>query len=150
MTNRTNGSVRWARVVYALLASAVVFFWRPMYDAADKHGWFPHRRMLNVWMSDDWLVGEFKTCFLTSDSLEAGGSKEVSLLLSCDESVLRGQDVLLGHNVLRGQDVLREHKVPPHKMNVEFRGSLHAIEAGGSGVFWNCQRKEDSISCKAK
>jgi hypothetical protein len=109
---------------FLFLAGALVL---GMYDAADKDGWFPHRRTLSVWMSDDWLVGEFKSCFVSSDTLEANGSKEVSLILTC-----------INHNG------------PLHTMNVEFRGSLDSLEEHSSSTWWNCQRKEDSITCKVK
>jgi hypothetical protein len=36
-----------------------------------------------------------------------------------------------------------------HDMNVEFRGSLDALGAGKESS-WKCQRKQDSISCKAQ
>lgn len=96
-----------------------------IYKAADSDGWVPHTRTVSVWMSDGWLVGEFKPCFLTRDTLEAGGAKEVSLILTCGE-----------HSM--------------HEMNVEFHGSLASVEAHGEHTWWNCQRTVDSIICKTK
>ncbi len=118
----------WIRLAAAACLAAFVSFGPLLYDAADKGGWFPHRRTLNVWMSDDWLVGEFKTCFLTSDTLKfADGSKDVSVSLTCGS-----------------------HDAPLHKMSVEFRGPLDSFKEDMKSSWWNCQRKEDSITCKAK
>jgi hypothetical protein len=179
--------VAWISVGFFLFLAAVLVV--GMYDAADKYGWFPHRRTVYVWMPDGWLVGEFKTCALIdyykhedrnvvlpippgatlettptpeqitawdekgnpvvpktvvpdsktktagspvrpgSATPEVGRSKEVSFLLSCTSDDI----------------------APARRMNVEFRGSLDSVEAGReSKWWWDCQRKEDSISCKAK
>jgi hypothetical protein len=39
--------------------------------------------------------------------------------------------------------------VSSHDMNVEFRGALDSLEAGKESK-WNCQRRVESISCKAE
>lgn len=91
-----------------------------MYKSADEAGWFPHDRIVAVWMPHDWLVGEFEEC--------VSGSDVKTLVLFC------------GHD---------EDETSPHQMNVEIRGSMDVFESKKPSK-WNCQRKEESISCKSK
>jgi hypothetical protein len=91
-----------------------------MYESVDEAGWFPHDRSVSVWMPHGWIVGEFKECVSSSDVK--------TLALFC------------GHD---------ENETSPHQMNVEIRGSMDAFESKKPSK-WNCQRKEESISCKAK
>ena len=39
------------------------------YQAADENGWFPHKRIVSVSMSRNWISGEFKQCQLSGDFL---------------------------------------------------------------------------------
>src|SRR5689334_7765247 len=51
--------------VYAAVGIAVlVAFIVAGYEGLDKDGWFPHTRIISVWMSPGWIQGEFKTCML--------------------------------------------------------------------------------------
>jgi hypothetical protein len=69
-----------------------------MYDSADKSGWFAHERKVSVWIGNDWLVGEFKSCALS----EHKKAPSMYCTNSQNETV--------------------------HEMNVEFRGSMGALD----------------------
>ncbi len=42
-----------------------------------------------------------------------------------------------------------DYNATPHDMSVEFHGSLDSLETGKQ-TKWNCQRKQESIVCKAE
>jgi len=88
------------------------------YESADANGWFSHDHTVNVWMTHDWLVGEFKPCVL-------GGDVKAPTMACGDD-----------YNAV-------------HEMSVHFRGSMDALESKKESN-WNCQRKEESISCSRK
>ena len=90
-----------------------------VYEAADKDGWFGHDRKVLVWIERDWLAGEFKLCVLVGDTKNP--------LMYCGDSDTGTR----------------------HEMNVDFRGSMKALEAKKQSN-WNCQRKELSIACKTQ
>ncbi len=89
------------------------------YRSADRRGWFAHERTASVWMAEDWLVGEFKQCVLSNGARMP--------LLDCS---------------VGGSSAA-------HEMNVEFHGSLDALELKKQSE-WKCQRKDQSISCANK
>jgi hypothetical protein len=58
-------SGRLVQIVGTFYGLAFVFvFARGMYQSADEHGCFSHRRIVSVSMTRDWLPGEFKGCAL--------------------------------------------------------------------------------------
>jgi hypothetical protein len=87
------------------------------YESADTNGWFSHDYTVSVWMTHDWLVGEFKPCVL-------GGDVKAPTMVCGDD-----------YNAL-------------HEMNVQFHGSMDKLESKKESN-WNCQRKEESISCSS-
>jgi hypothetical protein len=102
------------------------------YDQLDLNGYISHDRTLDLYMSNNWLVGENRECSLT-ESLDAGGKPTGKVLgLLCP---------------------MGDEKLNPHNVSVTFRGILDPKDMNGNErpipQQWKCKRGSDNFTCEA-
>jgi hypothetical protein len=110
----------------------IVFFLCLAMGAAyelDEAGWIPHHHDTPVFVTGDWMVGELRTCKMQIIIGERGESYDYFL------------DCAAGQG--------KPHRLPVNywgRLERDDVGRLYAHQRLGS---WQCQRKEDSLICKA-
>ena len=102
------------------------------YDQLDVGGYIHHDQTLDVYMSNDWLVGENRDCSLT-EYPDANGRPTGKLLgLMCP---------------------MDDRKLEPHNLSVTFKGVLDPKDKDGKErpipEQWKCTRGSDKFTCKA-
>ena len=98
------------------------------YHGLDKRGWIPHHHDTPVFIAGDWMVGELRTCEM---QIMVGEEGMHDYLLDC----------------AGGQG-------KPHLLPAKYWGRLDRDDVGRRESqqrfgTWRCQRKEDSLVCKA-
>ena len=111
--------------------SMAVVFAVSGYDWLDANGYISHDRTLDVYMSNDWLVGENRVC---------------SLILRTDASgKLTGQL----DSLICSMDSSEKHV--PHNVSVTFKGILAPKDMDGNErpipEQWTCTRGSNSFVC---
>lgn len=103
------------------------------YDQLDLSGYIPHERTLDVYMSNDWLVGENRVCglILRTDANGKPTGQLDSLICSMGSS----------------------EKHVPHNVSVTFKGILDPKDVNGNERpipdQWKCTRGSDNFTCEA-
>jgi hypothetical protein len=102
------------------------------YDQLDLNGYIHHDRTIDVYMSNNWLVGENRVCSLT-EYPDANGKPTGKVLgLMCP---------------------VGDEKLEPHNLSVTFKGILDPKDINGKERSipdkWRCTRGSDSFTCEA-
>ena len=102
-----------------LLACAV---W--LYDTLDSRGYFVHQQAVDLYLTEDWVVGEHRNC-----SFILGRAGALWCVPPTDLTPV------------------------PHNMTVSFHGRISATTAPNGDKFdvqnnWTCTRESDSFVCK--
>jgi hypothetical protein len=102
------------------------------YEQLDFNGYIYHHRTLDVYMSNNWLVGENRVCSLT-EYPDANGKPTGKVLgLMCP---------------------VEDEKLQPHNLSVTFEGILDPQDMNGKDRplpdEWKCTRGSDSFTCEA-
>jgi len=100
------------------------------YDQLDLNGYIHHDRTVDVYMSNDWLVGENRECSLT-EYPDANGKPTGRVLgLMCP---------------------VEDRKLEPHNVSVTFKGVLDPKGVSGDERSipdeWTCTRGSDGFTC---
>lgn len=102
------------------------------YDQLDLNGYIHHDRTLDVYMSNDWLVGENRECSLTEypDAKGKPTGKVLGLMCPMDDK-----------------------KLDLHNLSVTFKGILDPKDMNGNERpipdKWRCSRGSDNFTCEA-
>jgi hypothetical protein len=110
----------------------VITFASSGYDELDRNGYIPHDRTLDVYMSDDWLVGENRGCglILRTDANGKPTGQLDSLVCSMDSS----------------------EKHMPHNVSVTFKGIVDPKDTDGNvrpvPEQWKCTRGSNDFTCE--
>ena len=102
------------------------------YESLDNAGWMSHDHTVNMFMKDDWLVGENRTCM----GIQSPGTptKKAELAsLFCPEDYVAST---------------------PHNISIKFWGRIDrpTTELGkiwGERYDWQCTRTSEGFVCKA-
>lgn len=103
------------------------------YDQLDLNGYIHHDRTLDVYMSNDWLVGENRVCslILRTDANGKPTGQLDSLICSIDST----------------------EKHAPHNVSVTFKGIVDHKNIGGDEQSipdeWKCTRGSNDFTCEA-
>ena len=101
------------------------------YDQLDLNGYIHHDRTLDVYMSNDWLVGENRECSLTEYPDAKGKPTGKVLGLLCP---------------------VEGEKLQPHNLSVTFKGVLDPKDINGKErpipEQWKCKRESDNFTCE--
>ena len=106
-------------------AAVALYGWQ----SADSNGYIPHDRTLNVFMTNDWIVGENLTCWLSEKHDGNGKPTEQLDILVCP---------------------VAGEKMEPHNITVTFKGNLRLKDIEGDPLtiptVWQCRRR-DGFAC---
>jgi hypothetical protein len=100
------------------------------YDQLDLNGYIHHERTIDVYMSNNWLVGENRICWLIQrfDANEKPTGQLVSL-----------------------QCPVGDEKLEPHNLPVTFKGIVDPKDINGKERAipdeWSCKRGSDNFTC---
>jgi hypothetical protein len=101
------------------------------YDQLDLNGYIHHDRTLDVYMSNDWLVGENRECSLSEDPDAKGKPTGKVLGLLCP---------------------MENKKLDPHNVSVTFKGILDPKDMNGNErpipEQWKCTRGSETFTCE--
>jgi hypothetical protein len=101
------------------------------YQGIDADGYIPHDRTLDVYMTNNWLVGENRLCLLIQRYDTDGKPTGHLDSLQC----------LVG-----------DEKVEPHNIAVTFKGLVDPYDVDGKlrkiPQEWTCTRASDSFVCR--
>lgn len=127
----------------------------------DKHGWIAHNREVPVWISGEWIVGEYRECGMLSRRSSAQPVQPTPDVagprLFCgvdwdgkgiDEFELAMPDPAGATDAISGNVDWGRFQANFHTLPVLFHGPMSNPDA----VFttWHCQRKADSLECAAR
>ena len=122
------GAVKYA--VLIMLGMIEILFCINGYDELDSKGFVVHHKTVDLYMSNDWLVGENRRCFVTPESSSDGRVATFSTL-TC--SVV-------------------SDRTTPHNLSIAFWGRIKSPDINGAKVAiqetWMCTRESDSFVCK--
>jgi hypothetical protein len=141
-----------------LVVAALVY---ASYEALDDHGWIPHDHDTPVWIQGDWLVGEYRDCGMLTTTPPAGvvlsqtARAELPRLFcgknwegeGVDEFENAMPDQTGATDALRGRGDWSPFNSYFHVLPVRFFGRVERPDSWF--VSWRCQRKSDSLTCKA-
>ncbi len=113
-----------------LLGIVVLAFCLIGFDELDTGGHIVHHKMVDLYMSNDWLVGENRSCFATIDPSSDGRQITLSAV-TCSADTSRAT---------------------PHNISVAFWGRIKSPDLEGSKVpiqiDWTCRRESDDFVCR--
>jgi hypothetical protein len=102
------------------------------YDQLDVGGYIHHERTIDVYMSNDWLVGENRVCSLIESPDAHGNPSGKVVALICP---------------------VEGEKREPHNLSVIFKGILDPKNIEGKERSipdqWTCTRGSDNFNCEA-
>jgi|SRR5579862_410538 len=115
--------------LYAALCVVVGIF-AVIYEQLDVNGHIPHDRTLDLYMSNDWLAGENRICWLTLQYDRNGEPTGQLDSLQCP---------------------VPQEKIEPHNVTVTFKGDLETKDFDGNkhtiADQWKCTRNSDGFTC---
>jgi hypothetical protein len=121
------------------------------YQVLNHGGWIAHSRDTPVWIQGDWLVGEFRECNMLTTTPFVDGEhyspEELAHLprLFCNSGV---DGYWKYASAFEGTDASWQAVSKDfHTLPVKYFGRLE--RPGKWLVSWRCQRKDDSLTCKA-
>jgi hypothetical protein len=119
-------------VLWVLAGLFAVGFCFVGYDELDRDGHVAHRLTADVYMTNDWLVGEHRTCTLLFKEYDTNGTPIGGIYgLSCLPDM--------------------RTNIPPHNISVTFWGPMRGVDMNGNKrplpVNWTCTRDSDGFSC---
>jgi hypothetical protein len=122
--------VTWVGLV--CVAMVGVFIAMIIYASLDESGWIQHDRTLDVYMSNNWLLGENRVCSLSFNGYGNGNLTDEMEGLWCPN----GDEKLLSHNI-----------------KVTFKGVIDHKENNGTprkvADQWRCTRGSDKFICES-
>jgi len=102
------------------------------YDALNDAGWVQRTRNVDLYMADDWLIGENRECLALQNTGSATEEREIASLY-CPEEVSVGR--------------------VPHNISIKFWGRTKRKNVSSSSSFrtfhWRCTHEADAFVCRA-
>jgi hypothetical protein len=107
-----------------------------VYRSLNESGWIPYRRDTVVWMSGDWMAGEYRDC--NAEPNTQGSVYMLSCVRDTDPSVTYHMFPVTYWGKKVRPDIYAKYK------KVVMTGHPERWKWD-----WNCQRKQESFTCKA-
>ena len=156
--------IAWGSLVFIFLIFAIGFVVElglVTYQSVERSGYIPHSHDTPVWIQGDWLVGEYRDCGMLTTTPPAGvvlsqtARAELPRLFcgknwegeGVAEFEIAMPDPDSATNALRGRSDWSAFEIYFHVLPVQYFGRIERPDSWF--ISWRCQRKSDSLTCKA-
>ena len=144
----------WGFIILLCLAGYAIF-------SAYEGGWIPRNHDTPVWIAGDWIVGEYRDCGMLTTTPMDGITLSVAALaelprMFCgkdweDQGVAEFEIAMPNPdgatNAITGRSDWSTFSSFFHVLPVQYFGRIDRPDS--VFISWRCQRKSDSLTCKA-